>query len=347
MQWVPVLPGDFKPGFDAADANPDIINRMIFLAGPNPVPEPDPAAPDDDELQPYAIQQTTDDEWNTALLTPPCIVENYLWEQIAKVDAPDGIGKSTLMIYELIHIILQRDLWGNKVVSPGPCLYVTAEDSRLELIAIARNICNELDLTAAQIRKVQDGLNILELLTDESRMVNRENLHTDVPERLMLAARGKGYRVIVLDPLSEFWGDESSVNDSLRALMKIVRRMFTELECCVRLVHHMSQQAIRDTSLSDQHTGRGGTALGNACRMVINLRKFDYQHEKVPKSLDNLGNEQVIRLHRPKTKWCKMQPDIWIGRNDYQFTYALADPVQSANRTRQRHTSADRAIYSY
>lgn len=45
-------------------------------------------------------------EWNNARSTPDCIVKNYLFADVAVFIAAGGMGKTTLKLFEAIHIAL-------------------------------------------------------------------------------------------------------------------------------------------------------------------------------------------------------------------------------------------------
>ena len=94
------------------------------------------------------------EEWQTARLTPPCIVENYLYADVAVKAAPGGIGKTTVTLFEAVHIALGLPLYGLQIYKPGPVGILTAEDSREMLVARLRRIAEGMGLTAAQIAQV-------------------------------------------------------------------------------------------------------------------------------------------------------------------------------------------------
>ena len=94
------------------------------------------------------------EEWQTARLTPPCIVENYLYADVAVKAAPGGVGKTTVTLFEAVHIALGLPLYGLQIYKPGPVVILTAEDSREMLVARLRRIAEGMGLTAAQIAQV-------------------------------------------------------------------------------------------------------------------------------------------------------------------------------------------------
>ncbi len=97
-------------------------------------------------------------EWETARLTPKCIVENFLYADVALLSAPGGTGKTTLALYEAIHIILGRRLYGLTVKNPGWCLFITAEDPRGILVARLREVAKGMGLSNEEIAQVRNGV---------------------------------------------------------------------------------------------------------------------------------------------------------------------------------------------
>jgi hypothetical protein len=87
------------------------------------------------------------DEWNNAKSTPDCIVKDYLFADVAVFIAAGGMGKTTLKLFEAIHIALGLLLYGLTIHKPGAVLIITAEDSREMLVARLREIAKAMGLT--------------------------------------------------------------------------------------------------------------------------------------------------------------------------------------------------------
>src|SRR5262249_33512851 len=111
-----------------------------------PASSPTPERPSWKEL--LALKALTDDaEWASSQATRPCIVDNWFYEDIGLLAAPGGVGKTTLLLFQAVHIVLGRDLFGCKVMRAGPVIYMTAEDDRDTMVARVRHMCSELGLS--------------------------------------------------------------------------------------------------------------------------------------------------------------------------------------------------------
>jgi RecA-family ATPase len=78
-------------------------------------------------------------------ISPDCIVEGYLYADVAVKVAPGSTGKTTQELFEAAHIVLGRTLYGRRVLKPGRVLILTAEDSREMLVARLQRICAALE----------------------------------------------------------------------------------------------------------------------------------------------------------------------------------------------------------
>ncbi len=96
----------------------------------------------------------TEDELAAARLTPKVIVDQLLYADVAQIVAPGATGKTTLLLYMALRIALGEPLFGQRVISPGATLIVTAEDQRERLLARLREIMARMPLTPEERAKV-------------------------------------------------------------------------------------------------------------------------------------------------------------------------------------------------
>jgi RecA-family ATPase len=263
----------------------------------------------------------TEAEFATAQLTPTCIVENYLFADVAVVIAPGGTGKTTLTLYEAVCIALGQPVFGLPVRKPGPVLIVTAEDSREMLVARMRAIADAMQLTPAQRDVVRRDVRI----SDVSGQGVKLTLVADdvvVPsptvDDIIEQARPLAPVLISIDPAVSFGVGEARTNDAEQGLVEAARRIRAELGCCVRYVHHSGKQNARDKA-TDQYAGRGGSAMPDGARMVAVLHPLTSEEWTKAAGSSLLAGETGIVLARPKLSYAPPQPDILICRKGYGF----------------------------
>jgi len=76
------------------------------------------------QIPPLAELRIAPAELHIARLTPQCVVESYLYADVAVLAGPGGTGKTTLALWEAVHIALGRPLYGLTVHTPGNVVLV-------------------------------------------------------------------------------------------------------------------------------------------------------------------------------------------------------------------------------
>ena len=273
------------------------------------------------------------DEWQSARGTQPAVVDRWFYEDVGVFIAPGGTGKTTLLLFQLIHIVLGLDLFGYEVRSPGPVIMLTAEDSRETLVARLRFMCHELSLTDEQVQEVRDSV----IITDVSGMgIKLTTVEKDVVmpskqlDRLIVQVGLLCPSLVVIDPMVSFGVGESRVNDAEQGMIDAGRRIRNTVNCAVLYVHHTGKVNARERT-TDQYSGRGGSALADGARMVHILQRLE-PGEWTNATGDALGpNESGFVLARPKMTWCEPQPDIFLKRRGYVFErIATVEPSEGA-----------------
>lgn len=302
-----------------------------------------------EEVNPLKLgEPISSDEWNTARGKQPCIVDRWFYEDVGVFIAPGGTGKTTLLLFQLIHIVLGLDLFGYEVRAPGPVVLLTAEDSRETLIARLRFMCHELGLTEQQVREVRESV----IITDVSGMgIKLTTVEKDVVmpskqlDRLIVQVGLLCPSLVVIDPMVSFGVGESRVNDAEQGMIDAARRIRNTVRCAVLYVHHTGKMNARDKT-TDQYSGRGGSALADGARMVHVLQRLDVA-EWTTATGDTLGpQDSGFVLARSKMTWCEPQPDVYLKRRGYTFErIAAVDPTEGAGAiTRQNADRLDQFI---
>jgi hypothetical protein len=285
--------------------------------------------PEEDSHKPFKLPlPATEEEWGAAQIAPRCIVQNYLYCDTAIQIAPGGTGKTTLMLFEMIHVVLGKPLFGNKVINPGPVLIVTAEDSRERLIARLREICAEMSLTLAEIDKVRNDL----LIADVNGMSKKLTAIYDgvvMPhpfiDEFIDAVEGIEWSVIVFDPAISFGVGESRINDAEQGLIDAARRIMARIDCCVRFIHHTGKDNAREKKY-DMYSGRGGSAFADGARIVAVMHGYHANNRDDVTAWRNMTGMELtagltgIGMSLPKVSAVPPQGMIYLVRNSYTFS---------------------------
>jgi len=261
------------------------------------------------------------DEWSTARAAPDCVVEDYLFADVATLIAPGGTGKTTLQMYETAHIALGIPLYGLRVHKPGTVVILSAEDSRDMLVARLRNVCDELQLSAAQLETLRERVYIVDVSGETFRLTGIVSDTVCISEGvdvLIESLRPITPVLVVIDPAVSFGVGESRVNDAEQGLIQAGRRIRRALNCCVRYVHHSGKQNARDKAV-DQYAGRGGSAFADGARMVHVLQTLDAQVWLMKTGTHLAREESGMVLARPKMSYCAPQGELYLRRVGYHF----------------------------
>ena len=321
---VPSVESDFcdlsqQEGFDA-------VRNQIESAAP---------VGNADKAKFAAAPAINDDEWEHAELSPPCIVEGYLYCDLGHQAGPGGLGKTTFSLYEATCIALGIPLFGMEIRKPGPVVILTAEDTRSLLIARLRRIAEEMGLTGTQVREVCHKVLIHDVTCDGLRLalaVGETVIPTTAVDSIVDAYTPLEPSLLIIDPLASFSIGED--NNAMQALVEAGRRLVRGLACGVRYTHHVGQDAARAV-IKDQYAGRGGTALANGCRMIHILQPMNatdwLNHTGEPLA----PNENGISLSLPKLSYCPPREELLIRRTGYRFEVverASDDPTARVKR---------------
>jgi RecA-family ATPase len=293
----------------------------------------------EDPTQPPRFKPMTEDDLNAARLHPTCIVENHLYVDLGVINAAGGTGKTTLQLYEAIHIAIGRDLWGHRVLKPGKTLFITAEDGAEILKARLKRLMEALNLGAYEQRIVRESICIWDVTGTLIRLAEMDkhgNLQlTDLADRIVDTYRDAGLVQIIIDPVISFSPGERIINDGEQAIVTACRRIIRGLQCAVRLVHHTGKANARAGAI-DQYAGRGGTALPDGARMVTTMVNAGDVNQRRPDGFEIGPDDAGILMSRPKISYASPQPNIWIRRRGWTFEWAI-----ETRETAEARTAAD------
>jgi len=308
----------------AAAAAADEAARSNYLVGPKA------ARPEYDEL--YGVPYK-----------PPMIVDGYLQQDAGGDVGTGGTGKTTLLLWEAVHVILGRPLYGRNIARSGGVLIVTAEDSREITLSRLNQVCNALGLNKTEQDKVRKHFYVEDISATDAKLVvaDRFGVHgTPLVEEIIEKYANLGLAFVSLDPTSLLGPGELSGNDGMAQLMRTARTLCKELGAAVRLVHHVGQQVSR-SDIRDQYAGRGGSAFADNSRSQRQIvktvaRKFDYEGSKyeLPSEISDFdiakGNVLAIYVHKLSYAERDSKPII-VVRNGFAFRHVPMDRVDNSD----------------
>jgi len=184
-------------------------------------------------------------EIQAARIYPECIVEDYLYSDVALFPAPGATGKTTLMLYEAACIAGGSDnLYSKRILKHGPVVIITAEDAREQMGARLREILLDNGMLAKQAEILKNilvcdvaGLGLKLTEVDRDVVVTSATLNSLI--RFLSATKPV---IVIIDPAVSFGVGESRVNDSEQGLIEAARTIRNAVGCCVRFVHHTGKK---------------------------------------------------------------------------------------------------------
>jgi RecA-family ATPase len=320
-------PDGFRAAFDAALKDSEQSKGPEKPAETTSAPGPGEDAPSGGP-PPIDALLATEAEIASARLAPKCIVEDYIFADVRTVPGPCGTGKTTLLAYEAVHIVLGMLLYGLEVKSPGPVLFVTAEDPRETIIARIRCVMDALGLSDRAKAHAWARLPIWDVRGTNRRLAMLDpagNIAlTTLANEIVSAYQDANLAQIIFDPVVSFSPGERFVNDGDQALVMAGRHIVRGLDCCVCFPQHTGKINARLKTL-DQYSGRNGSALPDGSRMVHVLQSWedDDTRRTPPYGFTLASEETALILARPKGTYCKPQPRIWLKRKGYAFEHFI------------------------
>jgi len=282
------------------------------------------------------------DIFTTPPPAPRFIVQGLYPVACGQENSVGGVGKTTRRLWEAAHLILGRPLYRRSILQQGGVAFVTKEDGadifrhRMHHVALA------MDLSPADQKRVAGNLHVLDLTGEVAARlvaVDRDgNLQpTDLAERIIRGYRAEGLAQVVFDPWNAFSPGERFVNDAEAALMVAGALISRELACNVCYVGHVSK-AVGRNGIIDAHSGRGGAAMGDNARFVLNFMphvpKDDAKDWPAPASAERAAAQgNLFRLHTSKQSYTKRPTEpFWIERQGYAFTVHEGAPASPTAR---------------
>lgn len=309
----------------------EFVRRQPFMgSGESNVHTDD--APD---ARPSAFDLVRDRVSLDELLTPPAprifIIDGRLPQDAGTLVGPGGGNKTTIALWEGIHIILGKRLYGRDVSKAGGVIFLSQEDERAKLAWRASKIMEGIGLTRGEIERVAKNLFVPDLSSTRLRLVEadaRGNLsRTDAVNELIDAYSGAGLSLVVFDPMIYFGPGERFANDGGGETMSAGRQIAHALKCCVEFISHTSMATARSKS-DDSYSARGAAAISDNGRFTRNLWTFaDGDRDRFgdpPSGVtpDEIAQKRVLVMTQPKlSDGPPVTENTWLLRDGWAFTH--------------------------
>lgn len=273
---------------------------------------------------------------------PPVIVDQYIPQDAGGLVAPGGTGKTTLALYESVHIVLGKSLYERKIVTPGAILFVTAEDSRKIIGSRLNRVMTDLGLDGPEKTIVRDNFFIEDFSAVSARLVSGTQqgqvVITPLVDKLIEEYAVSKISYCHLDPVSTLGPGETFGNDGMAEVMRAGRRIAAGLGCAVRWVHHVSKAVAREQT-KDQYAARGGSAFADNSRfqhqlITINSRVIEFEGRNflLPRQITDeqmeSGDVTALLIHKLSYQKRERVP-IFLVRQGFKFKHYI--PVQTAH----------------
>lgn len=252
-------------------------------------PAPSPSIPDPRGTLWTPAKTTRGELLDFTQLRKKQLFEHWSTEDIHLTTADGGTGKTTLKLFEAVCLALGDRFLGFRCVQPGKTLFITGEDTDKKLKAMLGQILRQMGLTDdpkynEQVEQVLESIYIKKDADLCLIVKDRQNFllpNRSAMEKVLQAIEEIRPKLIVFDPISSFWGSESSLNDMAKAVTKFMSEIAERSHACVEMINHMGKQSSAGQDMS-QFAGRGGTGLPS--------------HSRVSRSLREIKNEEYAKL---------------------------------------------------
>lgn len=247
---------------------------------------------------------TKEDLLNTSNLRKPQLFQDWSTEDIHLTTADGGTGKTTLKLFEAIHLALGERFLGFDCKQAGKTLFITGEDTDKKLASMLGAIIRQMGLFEEGVdnnEKIQRILNSIIIKKDADLcLISKDkqgfiHVNPQAMAQVLQAVDDFDPKMIVFDPISSFWGSEMALNDMNKAVTKFMGQL-ADRGICVEMINHMGKASSSSKDMT-QFAGRGGTGLpsnSRVCRVFHTLTEAEYTEETGKTLTDKQSAMKVI-----------------------------------------------------
>ena len=197
-----------------------------------------------------------------------------LFNTIACIVAPGGVGKSTLVAGIVLSIATGRNLMGKTIWGGPQAVWLwNLEDDLDELSRSIQAAAKHHGITPAEIKSnlfvdsAMDGSGLCTAIEDRDGMKLLEPVYRALTAELTL----RGIKVLVVDPFVSSHAVEENSNSKIDKIAKAWARVAKAAGCVVVLVHHTNKAGSMEVNAN---SARGASALISAARSALVLNRM-------------------------------------------------------------------------
>jgi len=278
LEEMEALVSDFIAQFDETWTEEDTRNALLSGRGayrkaqrtrPQDEPAPAPVAPDDLLEVPTSSALWPEHPW---VWRP-----YFMRGSVVAINAPGGTGKSAFVAAVAAHGASMKPL-GKTFDGRIKSVIVTYEDSsdvymrRLDSFdGIKHDLIKENVRVVSANRIPAESHFWVERVGSSIQATGAASMLGDLLE-------GFAPDIVFLDTLSQLNGGDED-NATFAKIVKSASLLAEKLNCCVVLIHHTGKDVAR-AGIIDQYSGRGGSAVSDNARSVIQLINVDGETAK-------------------------------------------------------------------
>ncbi|MDA9771207.1 AAA family ATPase [Emcibacteraceae bacterium] len=252
---------------------------------------------------------------------------------VSLVVAPPGVGKSTLMTNLAVSCCSDNDFLNMNLKTGLKCQIINLEDN-------LGHINNQIAACS-----YQHNINVNELAerlfvnstADETFHLVAANDNSTVNEtnklvELIAEIKTNKIDILIIDPIISAHGAEENNNMQMDGFMIAIKRIASEANCAVVLVHHTGKVH----TPGDQFAGRGASAFPAKARAVVTMvpmlkddaKTYDIEDEEANNYVRILEGKNNLAIKSGKQTWFKRVSCELIAANGNVISLPAFQPWQ-------------------
>ena len=195
---------------------------------------------------------------------------HYIRDYLSLTVSPGGVGKSTLVLTEVLAMVTGKPLLGIEPLKKCNALYFNAEDPLDEVQRRVLAVCQYYNIKQEELSGLMIGSGRqteMLLMAGEEGLMN-DKLVNEIAETIV----NNKIDVMVIDPLANVITSTESVGN-FALLAKTLSALADRCHCSIEIVHHTRK--INNNQVATIEDSRGGSSLVAAIRSGRLLRNMD------------------------------------------------------------------------